>query len=136
MGRAIKGLGEIALRVNDLGMMQRFYETVLGLEVMRRSENSVFFRITDGFGGHTQVLVLFDRSAKQGYHGLDAEKSTIDHIAFEISLDDFDAERKRLEQLGLRITVSEHEWVHWRSIYVHDPEGNEIELVCYDQTVV
>ena len=136
MRRTIKGLGEIALRVNDLGVMQRFYETVLGLEVMSRSESSVFFRIADGFGGHTQVLVLVDRSAQQGYHGLDAEKSTIDHIAFEISLDDFDAERKRLEQLGLSITVSEHEWVHWRSIYVHDPEGNEVELVCYDQTVV
>ena len=33
---AVKGLGEIALRVNNLDRMQEFYETVIGLEVMKR----------------------------------------------------------------------------------------------------
>ena len=58
MIRPIKGLGEIALRVNDLDAMQRFYQDVIGLELMERSENAVFFRIAEGYGGHTQVLVL------------------------------------------------------------------------------
>ena len=31
---AVKGLGEIALRVNNLDKMQEFYEGVIGLEVM------------------------------------------------------------------------------------------------------
>jgi catechol-2,3-dioxygenase len=31
--RPIKGLGEIALRVHDLAVMQRFYQDVVGLEV-------------------------------------------------------------------------------------------------------
>jgi catechol-2,3-dioxygenase len=22
--------------------------------------------------------------------------------------------------------------VHWRSLYLEDPDGNEVELVCYD----
>ena len=43
--RRIKGLGEIALRVADLDAMQRFYQEVVGLEVMRRADNAVFFRI-------------------------------------------------------------------------------------------
>jgi catechol-2,3-dioxygenase len=31
--------------------------------------------------------------------------------------------------------VAEHPWVRWRSLYVHDPEGNLVELVCYDESV-
>jgi catechol 2,3-dioxygenase len=44
-------------------------------------------------------------------------------------------EKKRLEALGLQVETAEHAWVHWRSLYVSDPEGNQVELVCYDGTV-
>ena len=134
--RAIRGLGEIALRVNDLETMQRFYGEVIGLELMQRFEHSAFFRIAPGYGGHTQILALFDRSGQSGYQGLASEKSTIDHVAFEIALDGFEAEKQRLERLGLRVESAEHAWVHWRSLYVHDPEGNRVELVCYDENAV
>jgi catechol 2,3-dioxygenase-like lactoylglutathione lyase family enzyme len=133
--RNIKGLGEIGLRVHDLDVMQRFYEQVIGLELLRRFENAVFFKLADGFGGHTQVLALFDRSAQPGYSGLNAATTTVDHIAFEIERAAFDAEKKRLECLGLTVTTAEHAWVHWRSLYVADPEGNRVELVCHDPTV-
>ena len=129
------GLGEIALRVNDLDAMQRFYEQVIGLPLMTRFPNSAFFKIADGCGSHTQVLALFDRSESPGYRGTDAATSTIDHIAFEIPLDDFANERKKLEALGLQVETAEHTWVHWRSLYVSDPEGNQVELVCYDASV-
>ena len=102
MEAKIKGLGEIALRVNDLDVMQKFYEHIIGLELMSRSEKSVFFRIAGGFGGHTRVLALFDRSSQAGYVGLCAEKSTIDHVAFEISLGDLESEKKRLEGSMMR----------------------------------
>jgi len=133
--KPIKALGEIALRVIDLDALQKFYEETIGLELMKRFPNAAFFRIAEGFGGHTQVLALFDRSAEEGYRGLSTEKSTIDHIAFEIPLADFSAEKQRLEQLGLRVEAAEHAWVHWRSLYVNDPEGNEAELVCNDESV-
>ena len=79
--RPIKSLGEIALRVKDLDIMQRFYEEVIGLELMRRFDYSAFFKVTDGYAGHTQVLALFDRSKQPGYSGIITEKSTIDHIS-------------------------------------------------------
>src|SRR5574341_1186440 len=132
---SVKALGEIALRVNDLEVMQKFYEEIIGLELMRRFPNIVFFRIAEGYAGHTQILALFDRSSQPNYHGVSAEKSTIDHIAFTISLADFETERKRLEQLGVHVETAEHAWVHWRTLYVKDPEGNEVELVCYDERV-
>jgi len=131
----VKALGEIALRVENLEDMQQFYETVIGLPLLKRFDNSAFFKIAEGFEGHTQILALFDRTEGPGYSGLDPEKTTVDHLAFTISLSDFEPEKKRLEQLGLEVHTAEHTWVHWRSLYVNDPEGNHVEFVCYDERV-
>ena len=129
-GTAVKQLGEIALRVNDLEGMKRFYQKVLGLELVKEFPSAAFFKIAEGYAGHTQVFVLFDRSTPVG-----PERTTVDHFAFTISRDDYDAERERLEGLDLDVTVSEHAWVQWRSLYFNDPEGNQVELVCYDPSV-
>jgi catechol 2,3-dioxygenase len=70
------------------------------------------------------------------YRGTSAATSTIDHIAFEIPLSDFKNELKRLRgALGLQVETAEHACVHWRSLYFNDPEGNQVELVCYDQNI-
>ncbi len=53
-------------------------------------------------------------------------------IVFEIDLADYEAERARLEGLGLRVTTAKHARVHWRSLHVNDPEASEVEWVCYD----
>ncbi len=132
---AVRGLGEIALRVNHLDAMQKFYEEAIGLPLMTRTPSYAFFKIADGYAGHTQVLALFDRSKDPGYRGTDAATSTIDHIAFEIGLADFASEKRRLEDLALQVETAEHAWVHWRSLYVTDPEGNQVELVCFDASV-
>jgi len=131
---AVRGIGEIALRVNNLGSMQKFYEEILGLPLINRVADCAFFKIAEGYGGHTQVLALFDRSRTPGYRGTDAATTTVDHIAFEIALADFADERTRLEALGLTVEVTTHAWAHWRSLYVTDPEGNQVELVCYDES--
>jgi catechol-2,3-dioxygenase len=127
----VRALGEVALRVNDLAAMRQFYESVLGLEPLRVFDHAVFYHIAPGHDGHTQVFVLFARGVP-----VSVQASTVDHIAFTIDRKDFERERSRLEGLGLQVEFSEHAWVHWRSLYVRDPEGNEIELVCYDPTVL
>jgi len=66
----IKGLGEVALRVTDLDKMQNFYENVVGLKLMQRFDDSAFFSIAEGYGGHTQILAMFDRSVMEGFHGI------------------------------------------------------------------
>ena len=40
---AVKGLGEIALRVNDLKRMEKFYGEVIGLEEYKRFSTAVLF---------------------------------------------------------------------------------------------
>lgn len=131
--RSVKNLGEIALRVKDLDAMQQFYEDVVGLEFMKRFPQAAFFKIAERYGGHTQILALFDRTENSELPEI--AKSTVDHIAFGIDLDDYESEKKRLEGLGLKVTTSEHSWVHWCSLYFPDPEGNLVEFVCYDERV-
>jgi catechol 2,3-dioxygenase len=137
----IKGLGEIAIRVRNLEAMQEFYEKIIGLELLGRYEDViVFFRIAPGQEGHTQLLALFDQSAgadhpSSHYTGVDPQKSTLHHLAFTISLSDYEAEKKRLQHLGLDVKTSEHGWAHYRSLFIADPEGNVVEFVCYDANV-
>lgn len=130
----IKGLGEIALQVNDLDSMQAFYAGTVGLTLLRRFEASAFFAIAEGVAGHTQVLALFDRTAGQKV-AESYRRPPLDHIAFAIELKNYDTELKRLQSLGADVSTTTHAWVQWRSIYVTDPEGNIVEWVCYDETI-
>lgn len=77
--RAIRALGEVALRVKDLDRMQSFYEKTVGLELMKRFPKSAFFRVAQGVGGHTQVFVLFDRSGDPESNGITAKATTLHH---------------------------------------------------------
>ena len=139
--RPIKALGEVILRVRNLDTMQEFYERVVGLELLERFENAmVFFRIALDYEGHTQSLALFDQSGEadhrsRHYTGVDPEKSPLHHIAFTISEADYETEKQRLQNLGLDVETGEHSWVHYRSLYITDPEGNVVEFVCYDPSV-
>ena len=133
----IRGLGEIALRVNDLNRMTEFYRSVIGLDLMSQSANYVFFRIAEGVAGHTQVLALFDRRPgndpdNSGYVPPEPSRTTIDHLAFAIASEDFESEVHRLRGLGYEVRLAYHDWVQWRSLYIPDPEGNLVELVCFD----
>jgi catechol 2,3-dioxygenase-like lactoylglutathione lyase family enzyme len=140
---AVKALGEIAIRVNDLDKMQKFYEEIIGLVVFKRFSTAVFFHISDGYKGHPQALVLFDRREgpagpqihKSTPEGVSQNRSTLDHIAFEIDLEEFEHEHKRLIQLGLTVETRLFDWVGWRSLYISDPEKNTVEFVCYDSSV-
>jgi catechol 2,3-dioxygenase len=140
--RPIKALGEVVLRVRNLDAMQEFYAEVVGLELLERFENMMaFFRIATDYEGHTQSLALFDQSGEADhrschYTGVDPEKSPLHHIAFTISLSDYEAEKERLQNLGLDVETVQHIWQHYRSLYITDPEGNVVEFVCYDASVL
>jgi len=128
--RHVKGIGEVSIRVTDLDAMHKFYEEVIGLEVIRQEDEYVFFKVAEGYGGHTQNLALFEAS-----NTLNPQESTLHHIALNVALEDFESEKMRLEGLGLKVDATVHEWLHVRSMYFYDPEGNHLEFVAYDETV-
>ena len=130
--RRVKGLGEVSICVKGLESMRKFYEEVIGLEVLRVDESFVFFKIAEGYGGHSQNLALFLESKSEQ---LNSEQSTLHHIALNIALEDYESEKKRLEGLGLKVNATVHEWLHVRSLYFTDPEGNSLEFVAYDENV-
>jgi catechol-2,3-dioxygenase len=127
---SVRLLGEVALRVNDLAPMLAFYRDVVGLEVWREEEGFVFFRVAEGVEGHPQALVLFDRGVE-----VSREQGTLDHLAFVIDLEDYEARRLQLEAAGLQVSPKEFPFFHWRALFVRDPEGNVVEFVCHDPSV-
>src|SRR3990172_6847486 len=122
--RRVKGLGEVSIRVKDLDAMHKFYEEVVGLEVLRRDESFVFFKVAEGYGGHTQNLALFDATNRSFLEnkslGISPEATTLHHIALNVALEDFESEKMRLEGLGLKVNATVHEWLHVRSLYFPD----------------
>jgi catechol 2,3-dioxygenase-like lactoylglutathione lyase family enzyme len=134
------GLGEVVLRVRDLDAMQRFYQDVFGLELLRRFPRMAFLRVAPGRAGHTTIVALFDQALPAPIAAMprtttDVPRTTLHHFALEILLGDRGAWRTRLEAHGLAVTTAEHPWVSWRSLYVTDPEGNVVELVCHDPSL-
>ena len=90
--RRVKGLGEVSIRVKDLDTMHKFYEEVVGLEVLRRDESFVFFKVAEGYGGHTQNLALFQAENRYLLETksieLNSEQTTLRHIALNLALED------------------------------------------------
>jgi len=136
MTQRVMHIAEVGLRVTDLPRAVKFYQEVLGLEIVRAYPTIVFLKAGEldsplGRGGHPQLLVLFDRKVK-----LDIALTTVDHFAFEISLEQYPTERERLPQMGLerteRIWQGEYAWLRARSVFFDDPDGNTIELIVHD----
>lgn len=115
---------ETVLYSTDLAAMERFYDEVMGLELISRSELVVSFRC-DG-----SVLLIFDpiMSQPEGRdvpsHGMTGEG----HIAFAANEDELANWQQRLANAGVEI----EQIVDWkqggRSIYFRDPAGHSVEL--------
>ena len=105
----------------------------------RRDDSFVFFKIAEGYGGHTQNLALFEASNTMLLGNkavqLNSQETTLHHIALNVALEDYESEKRRLKGLGLKVDATIHEWLHVRSLYFPDPEGNVLEFVCYYSSV-
>ncbi|MBF9061107.1 VOC family protein [Rhodobacterales bacterium HKCCSP123] len=135
-GFRVRGLGEVAIRCNDIGGMAAFYEGILGLERLEgnASGDIVFFRLADGFQGHTQVLALFDRrvGARPGEGPPETGPgSSLHHVALTLPFDEQEAAMRWFEAKGLDYRIEQFGWVGWRGVFTQDPEGNTVELVAY-----
>ncbi len=140
MNPRIRALGETVLRVKDLQRVKRFYADVIGLDVLREFEGIASLKVSNGYSGHTRIIGLFHESLpapfpKDPREPVHLEATSLHHFALEIDKGDFDTEMARLKRLGVEVTTVEHRWCRWRSLYVRDPEGNILKLVCYDEAI-
>ena len=154
---AITGVAEIVLSVRDLSMMRDFYRGVLGFELLSEAchENGpdpepggeptiAFLTIKQvdtplGRHGHPQLLALIDFRrhvfAKQRFQGHDPARSTLNHLAFEIPPETYDAHRARLETLGLHPRPAAFPAMMARALFFNDPEQNVLELICHAPSI-
>jgi len=141
--RRVKGLGEVSIRVRDLDAMHKFYEEVVGPEVLRRDESFEFFKIAEGYGGHTQNLALFEATNRilleTKSEQLSSDQTTLHHIALNVSLEDFESEKMRLEGLGLKVNATVHEWLFVFARYTSPTQSGVLSLskgeICWSLSV-
>jgi catechol-2,3-dioxygenase len=122
----IKGIAEIVLNVHDLPASLKFYQDVLGLEIIGRP-GPVFLRAGSPAVSVPQMVVLVPLPAASEDF---AKPRTLHHLALELAPADFDAEEARLKMLGYQIRYGQHPVIPSRTMYVDDPDGNEVEFIC------
>jgi len=137
-----KRFGELVLRSTNTKALVDFYRDIIGLEPYAKLGSATFLKVDDDFEGHPQLLAIFKQSHEfSGPQDIQAEVAdarvgTLHHFAFVLERHDFDSERDRLQNLGVELEFAEHPQFGWRSIYMYDPDGNSVELVCYDTSIL
>jgi catechol-2,3-dioxygenase len=122
----IKGLAEIVLHVHHMTAALKFYQEVLGLEVIGRP-GPIFLRAGDPAVSVPQMVVLVPLPPDAADF---ASPRTLHHLALELAPEDFEAEEQRLKALGYELRYGQHPVIPSRTMYVTDPEGNEVEFIC------
>jgi catechol-2,3-dioxygenase len=150
---SITGIAEIVLNVNDLGKMRDFYRDVLGFQLLSEACHETgpepdaggnptiaFLTIKPldtplGRHGHPQVLALIDFRrhvfAKGRFDGHEPTRSTLNHLAFEIPPESYEAYKERLEALSLSPRMLAFPHMNAKALFFEDPEQNVLELISH-----
>jgi len=127
MGNLV-GIAEIVLWTVDQERALAFYRDLLGFEVISPSTlPNVFLKVGEGNAGIPQMVVLVPmtdeiKARPRGYQ--------LNHMAFELPEDAFDATYNALVAAGYAPRPGKHPVLASRTMYVDDPDGNEVELIC------
>ena len=125
----IRGIAEIVLSCHDQAAMRTFYEELFGLTFLGKPSEPgpVFLQAGPGQAGIPQMIVL--APLPPGSDPFSGPR-TLHHLALEVEPDDFDALQERLGTHGHQVRSGQHPVVPSRTMYVDDPEGNEVEIIC------
>jgi len=126
----ITGLAEIVLWVADKEKSLGFYQELLGLELISPPTlRNAFLKAGDGAAGIPQMIVLVPMPPEILAQ---PRSGQLHHIAFETTPDGFDAQKAAFEAAGYAPRGGKHPVLASRTMYVDDPDGNEIEFICKD----
>lgn len=125
----VVGIAEIVLWTADKQRALAFYRDLLGLEVISPPTlPNVFLKVSEGQAGIPQMIVLVPKSEEikakpSGYQ--------LNHLAFELAPEDFDTQHALLVAAGHQPRPGKHPVFASRTMYVDDPDGNEVEFICH-----
>ena len=127
----IKELGHIVLYVHNIDRSAAFYGDVLGWKRLRAAENGPLGHIpvalfSSGRTHHELLLIEVGEDAQPLPHG---RHVGMYHFGLKVgdSDDELRAAIRRCREAGVTMVgTSDHTVTH--SLYINDPDGNEIEL--------
>ncbi|MBA2392125.1 MAG: VOC family protein [Ktedonobacteraceae bacterium] len=124
----IAGIAEIVLWTADKEKALTFYRDLLGLEVISPPTlRNAFLKVGEGKAGIPQMIVLVPKSEEikalpSGYQ--------LNHIAFELPTDLFNTQHELFVVAGYKPRDGKHPILDSRTMYIDDPDGNEVEFIC------
>lgn len=126
---AITGLNHVVLYVRDAESTATFFSDVLGftrVEAYKVFPGGVFLRAPGSTNDHDLALFTIGEDAHPSFAGRGSVGMY--HVAWEVeTLGDLEEYGRRLNEAGALVGASDHGVT--RSLYAHDPDGLEFEVV-------
>lgn len=123
----IECLDHVALLVKDLGRSVEWYTRVLGL---KRHYAEAWDIPVVLYAGTTGVALFPAPSGEQKLFPDPRQTITMQHFAFRVRRADFEEVQRDFQRREIKYEFQDHGVA--RSIYIHDPDGYEVELTTYD----
>jgi catechol-2,3-dioxygenase len=120
----VRRLNHAVLYVRDADRSAAFYQDVLGFEVVERLPGAVFLRAAGTRNHHDLGLFSAGPQAPLPQRG----RVGLYHLAWQVdSIKDVAVAREELQRVGAYVGESDHGVS--KSVYAHDPDGNEFEIM-------
>jgi catechol 2,3-dioxygenase len=118
-------LGHVVFYVKELERSLGFYRDLLGFKEVGRIFNGMAAALTSGRTHHELLLIQVGDAPGPS----SGRRRGLYHIGIKVgdSLDELRAVKRELETAGITIDGTSDHTVS-QSLYLHDPDGNEVEL--------
>lgn len=125
----IRGISEIVLSTREQQASLGFYQDVLGLEFMAHpaQPGPIFLKAGPEQAGIPQMIVLVPLPPNSPSF---VQPRVLHHLAFAVDPEHFDLLEETLRDRGMQVRTGQHPVLPTRTIYVDDPDGNEVEIMC------
>ncbi|OBF99427.1 VOC family protein [Mycolicibacter sinensis] len=154
----ISGINHVALVCADMARTVDFYSNVLGMPLVKSLDlpggmgQHFFFDAGNGdcvaffwfADAPDRVPGISSPAAIPGVGEITSAVSSMNHLAFHVPAEKFDAYRQRLKDKGVRVgpvlnhdmsdyqvSATLHPGVYVRSFYFFDPDGITLEFACW-----
>lgn len=125
---AIDGLAEVVINVRDPARALAFYHGLLGLPRIspEGQPGPIFLRVGDATDRVPALVVLVPLPASAGPF---VAPRALHHLALTIPAEVFESARAALLGAGHEVRDGKHPVLAVRTMYVTDPDGNEVEFI-------
>lgn len=115
---------ETAINIKNIDATEHFYHHLLGLEIIAKSENYIFFRVG------TDLLLCFDTDKTKDQTTIPSHEARgIQHFAFECTTEDYEAWKMHISNQGIEIETEITWETNKKSFYFRDPDGHCVEII-------